>query len=432
MEAKESVIRTMTRLAAQHGAINLSQGFTDEAPAYDMAWGAVKAIVGGTDEVCERLESLSLREIAAELGRDVEGLLDLPLRSVLAGLQNPRDQYNQYSYPFGLPGLRRAIADYTERFYGFPVDPETEITVVLGATEGISTVLRAVCEPGDGVIVFQPFHEMYPSQAHIFGLRPRYVTLREDKAAGRWELDREELKEAVAEDTRALIVNTPHNPTGKVFSRDDLAFIADLCVEYDLAAITDEIYEHMVYDGHRHHFLASFDGMKERTFVVNSISKTGRATGWRVGWVLSPESHTTRIRGIHDTLVIQAPTPLQKGAESLLRLGDDFYRSIAVHHARKREMLVAALRDTGFRVSSPEGSYYLFADYRQVPAIRDLAPMEAAMYTIEKVGLASVPGDNFYHAGRDGDDYLRFAFCRSLDSLQEAAERLRGRLGGAG
>jgi aminotransferase len=397
-----------------------------------MAWAAVKAIVGGTDEVCEHLESLCLREIAGELGRDVEDLLDLPLRSVLSGLQSPRDQHNQYSYPFGLPGLRRAIADYTERFYGFATDPETEVTVVLGATEGISTVLRAVCEPGDGVIVFQPFHEMYPSQAHIFGLRPRYVTLREDRVAGRWELDREELKGAVSQDTRALILNTPHNPTGKVFSEDDLAYVANLCAEHDLAAITDEIYEHMVYDGHRHHFLASYEGMKERTFVVNSVSKTGRATGWRVGWVLSPESHTTRIRGIHDTLVIQAPTPLQKGSECLLRLGDDFFRSIAVHHAEKRETLAAALRDTGFRVSPPEGSYYLFADYRQVPAIRELAPMEAAMHLIEEVGVASVPGDNFYHEGREGDDYLRFAFCRSLDSLQEAADRLRNRLEGAG
>lgn len=428
MEPKESVIRLMTRLSVEYQAVNLSQGFTDEAPSWDLAWGGIKAILGGTDEGIARFEAMSLREALKERGGDVEAFLNTPLKDILAGIQNPRDRFNQYSFPFGLPELRQAIADYTRRFYGFYPDPQTEITVVLGATEGLSSVLRAVCEPGDGLIVFQPFHEMYPSQANIFGLKPQYVTLRENQKTGQWELDRDELRRTVDGRTRAIIINTPHNPTGKVFSQDDLAFIADLCQERDLLAITDEIYEHIVYDGHRHLFLAGFEGMKDRTFVINSISKTGSATGWRIGWVLSPAAYTTRIRSIHDTLVIQAPTPLQKGAVALLQLPDDFYREVGQSYDRKRETLINGLRAAGFQVSPPEGSYYLFANYRDVPSLRNLSPMDAAMHLIKQAGVATVPGDNFYRVGNAGDNYIRFAFCRCLESLEEAVNRVQKRL----
>jgi aminotransferase len=425
---KESVIRLMTRLAVQHQAVNLSQGFTDEAPLFELVWGGVAAALGGTDEEIERLDRLTLAQAQAAVGGSTDDFLRLPLREVLARLQNPRDRFNQYSFPFGLPELRQAIADYTARFYGFRPDPDTEITVVLGATEGLSSLLRATCAPGDGLIVFQPFHEMYPSQADIFGLQPRYVTLREDRAAGAWQLDRRELEQAAGKGARALVLNTPHNPTGKVFSEEDLRFVAELCQERDLWAFTDEIYEHIVYDGHRHHCLAAFPGMRERTFVVNSISKTGSATGWRVGWVLSPPEYTTRIRSIHDTLVIQAPTPLQKGAVRLLRLDESVFRGLWHSYAEKRRVLMDGLRTVGFQLSPPEGSYYLFANYRQVPALRQLSPMDAAMHLIEKVGVASVPGDNFYRVGDEGRDYLRFAFCRSLQSLEEAGRRLAARL----
>jgi aspartate/methionine/tyrosine aminotransferase len=424
METKESVIRLMTRLAVEHRAINLAQGFTDEAPFYDLAWGGISAIIGGTDDYLERLETLTLRQILDEGDGDVDGLLDLSIKDLLARLQNPQDRFNQYSYPFGLPELRRKIADYTQRLYQFRPDPETEITVVLGATEGVSSVLRALCEPGDGVVVFQPFHEMYPAQAAIFGLRPQYATLREDPARGTWDLDRDELEKTVDGTTRVLILNTPHNPTGKVFSRDELLFIAAFCQRHDLLLITDEIYEHIVYDGRRHYCPASFEGMRERTFVVNSISKTGNATGWRIGWVLSPAAYTTRIRSIHDTLVIQAPTPLQKGAERLLCLDHEVYREIGRNYAQKRAVLLQGLQGAGFRISPPEGSYYLFADYRQVPALQGRTPMEAALYLIKKAGVAPVPGDNFYRIGDEGEHYLRFAFCRSIESLREAGQLL--------
>ena len=341
-------------------------------------------------------------------------------------MRNPRDQLNQYSFPFGLPELRHAIADYTQAFYGCRPDPEEQITVVLGASEGMAVAFRSLLDPGDGVVVMQPYHELYPSQAAIFGLVPRFVTLREDRGAGTWRLDRDEVRAAASDPSvKAFIVNTPQNPTGKVLNRDELSFIAELCRTRDLLAITDEIYEHITFDGHRHLFLPSFDGMAERTLVVNSISKTGRATGWRIGWVLTPPRYTRRLRAVHDNLVVQAPTPLQKGAVALLRQDRTFFDGIAGDYRRKRDLLVVGLRAVGFTVTPPEGAYYLFADYRTVPALAEMSPTEAAMHLVRKVGVATVPGDNFYATGEEGNRYLRFAFCRSIETLEAAVERLR-------
>lgn len=426
---KESVIRLMTRLAVEHQAVNLSQGFTDEAPLFELVWGGVSAIIGGDDEHVEELDGLTLEQACHKLGKDPSQFMQLPLKELVAGLQNPRDKLNQYSFPFGLPELRAAIAGYTERFYGFCPDPDTEITVVLGATEGLSSVLRAALSPGDALIVFQPFHEMYPAQSDIFGLEPRYVTLREDRDAGTWNMDRDELEAAAAKGARGIVLNTPHNPTGKVFGKDDLDFIADLSQRHDMLVFTDEIYEHIVYDGHRHCCLAAWEGMRERTFVINSISKTGSATGWRIGWVISPEAYTTPIRAIHDTLVIQAPTPLQKGAARLLTQDDSVFAQMWKAYDEKRQTLIDGLRAVGFEISPPEGSYYLFANYRRVPMLKAMSPMDAAMFLIRDVGVASVPGDNFYRVGDEGNEYLRFAFCRSLESLQEAGVRLASHLG---
>ena len=227
---------------------------------------------------------------------------------------------------------------------------------------------------------------------------------------------------------RAIVVNTPHNPTGKVLGDDELSFIAELCRSYDLFAITDEIYEHITFDGHRHAYLAGFDGMAERTLVVNSISKTGRSTGWRIGWVITPPERTRRLRAVHDNLVVQAPTPLQKGAVSLLRRERAFFDGIADGYRRKRDLLLGGLREVGFAASAPEGAYYLFADYRGVPALSAMSPTDAAMHLIREVGVATVPGDNFYATGNEGDRYLRFAFCRSLETIEAGLDRLRSRL----
>ncbi|MDY6911265.1 MAG: aminotransferase class I/II-fold pyridoxal phosphate-dependent enzyme [Chloroflexota bacterium] len=422
---KESTIRLMTRLANEHQAVNLSQGFTDEPAIYEMVWGSIAASLGATEEGFARLENISLRDIMQKSGQDIDSFMDLKLKDVLKGLQGTRDAFNQYCYPFGLGELRTAIANYTQRFQGFRPDPETEITVVLGATEGLFTSLRALCQPGDEIIVIQPYHEMYPSQAEVLGLTAKYITLKENPYQSTWDIDIRELEEAIGPDTKVLILNTPHNPTGKVFTKEEMEAIAGVCQKHNISVITDEIYEHILYDGRKHYCMATIDGMKERTFVVNSISKTGNATGWRVGWIISPPEYTTRVRAIHDTLVIQAPTPLQKGVVKLLELDTGFYTNLPNEYARKYKVVSQALRKAGFNVTLPEGSYYLFADYTNVSDLKGMSPMDAATYLIKEIGVASVPGDNFYAIGNYGDSYLRFACCRSIESLEEAAERLK-------
>ena len=431
----ESVIRRMTRLANEHGAINLAQGFTDEPPAYPLVWGAIAALLGGSDAGIRRLEQVTAAgpdarpSIPDAVSTTAAGAGDAAapavlLRDALRHLQGKPDELNQYSYPFGLPELRRAVAAYAARWSGFEPDPETETTVVLGSTEGLAATLAALGHRGDAVVVMEPFHEMYPAQAEVFGLVPRFVTLRERADGSGWQLDPDELRQA-ADGARFLILNTPHNPTGKVFDAAELALVADVARSHDLVVITDEIYEHIVFDGARHCSIATLDGMRERTVVVNSISKTANATGWRVGWVLAPPHLTPAIRAVHDTLVIQAPTPLQKAAVTLLGMPPEFFRDLADAYAAKRALLGGALRDAGFRLTEPRGAYYLFADYRGVPAIGHLSPMAAAIHLIERAGVAAVPGDNFYGASPDGSRYLRFAFCRSRTALGAAVDRLR-------
>ena len=422
MHASESVIRRMTRLAHQHEAINLAQGFTDEPPPFPLVWAAITALLGGSDAGIRRLaQATAASPVGAGAGDSSSPAL---LGDVLRSLQGSRDELNQYSYPFGLPELRRAIAAYTARWSGFEPDPETETTVVLGSTEGLAAVFAALGRRGDGVVVIEPFHEMYPAQAAVFGLVPRFVTLRECGGEGVWRLDPDELRRAAA-GARLLILNTPHNPTGKVFKSEELEMIAAVARAQDLIVVTDEIYEHVVFDGARHRSIANLAGMRERTVVVNSISKTANATGWRIGWVLAAPHLTPRIRAVHDTLVIQAPTPLQKAAVALLALPAAFFGDLARAYAGKRALLGGALRAAGFRASEPRGAYYLFADYRGVRAIGHLDPMAAAVHLIEHVGVAAVPGDNFYARSADGSRYLRFAFCRSRDTLSGAARRLQ-------
>ena len=408
----------MTRLAQQHGAINLAQGFTDEPPPFPLVWGAIAALLGGSDDGILRLERTTAAHSCAGRGST------LLLRDVLEPLQGRRDELNQYSFPFGLPELRRAIAAHTARWSGFEPDPETETTVVLGSTEGLAAVLAAVGRRGDGVVIVEPFHEMYPAQAEIFGLAPRFVTLREDEDGAGWRLDLDELRR-VAAGARLLILNTPHNPTGKVCAPEDLEAIADVARSQDLVVVADEIYEHIVFDGARHRSIATWPGMRERTIVVNSISKTANATGWRIGWVLAPPHLTPAIRAVHDTLVVQAPTPLQKAAVGLLAMPAAFFRDLGQGYADKRAILGGALREAGFRMTEPRGAYYFMADYRGVEVLANLDPMPAAMHLIEQVGVAAVPGDNFYGRSTDGARYLRFAFCRGRETLADAARRLR-------
>ena len=342
----------MTRLAVEHDAVNLSQGFTDEPPVFDLVWAAVAAMLGGNDHHIDRLGASN--PPGAGPWRRANRVADRPLKEVLAGLQGRPDRLNQYSFPFGLTELREAIADYTERLYGWRPDPQAEVTVTLGATEGLASVLAGVCEAGDRVIVPQPYHEMYPAQAAIFRLSPSTSrwSSRWLPVCGSWTRrvgGRGGARRARADPQHAA------QPDRKVFSADDLAWVADLAARHDLLVITDEIYEHIVFDGHRHESLAALPGMRARTIVVNSISKTGNATGWRVGWVIAPAAYTPSIRGFHDTMVIQAPTPLQRAAVALLDLDPGVYAGLRAAYARKRDTLVAALRRVGFGVSPPRG-----------------------------------------------------------------------------
>lgn len=422
MPVSESVIRRMTRLARQHEAINLAQGFTDEPPPFPLVWGAIAALLGGSDAGIRRLEQATTAGLPG-VAAGAAGAAPVSLSAALESLQGRPDELNQYSYPFGLPELRQAIAAYTARCSGFAPDPETETTVVLGSTEGLAAVLGAIGCRGDGVVVLEPFHEMYPAQAEVFGLEPRFVTLREEAGGSAWRLDPDELRRAAAA-ARLLVLNTPHNPTGKVFAHDDLDTIAEVARSEDLVVVADEIYEHIVFDGARHRSIATWPGMRERTVVVNSISKTANATGWRIGWVLAPPHLTPAIRAVHDTLVVQAPTPLQKATVGLLGMPPAFFRDLARGYADKRAVLDGALRAAGFRMTQPRGAYYFLADYRGVGDLTHLDPLAAAMHLIEEVGVAAVPGDNFYGRSADGARYLRFAFCRGRETLAEAARRI--------
>lgn len=412
----ESTIRLMTRLAIQHGAVNLSQGFPNEPPPVEMSRAAIGSLLDGTSE---EAAVAAAQALLPDAGKEVS-----------------KDLLSQYSFPFGMPALRQQLQAYYARFYpGLTADAERNLTVVLGATEGFACALRCVCQPRDRVVFFEPFHELYPSQCALWHLEPMAVTLRETAkgATSEWSFDLKELERAL-NGARALLLNSPHNPTGKVFSWKELETIAGLCKRFGVVCITDEIYEHIVFGSAKHYTIAAVPGMADQTLIVSAVSKTWKATGWRVGWVVSPESYTQRLRAIHDQLALQAPTPLQYGSAAALRLPDAFFQKQASEYAVKRDILLPALTGAGFRVLTlPEGAYYLFADYRGVPALRGMSPKEAAMHMIEKVGVACVPGDNFYLGASKTDPelggrYLRFAFVRSKDLLEEAASRLRLRL----
>lgn len=355
------------------------------------------------------------------------------------------DSLNQYSFPFGTPDLRKAISAYYQRIYDLSVDPETEVTVTLGATEGMSVALRAAIGIGNGVVIMQPFHEMYVNQALVFGIKPLIVSLRHHRdqqmASDAWQLDLCELRRVIETadcPVKGLILNMPHNPTGKVFTEPELRAICDLCLEKNMWILTDEIYEHIIFGGRfhgrpgpHHTLLWSWGGRYRHSVIVaNAISKTGSATGWRVGWVLSPPEITEDLRAIHDTMAMQAPTVLQYAAEALLqRPLDFFYRDLPDVYATKYQLVEKTLRDVGFDFASPEGAYYIFASYTRNPALAVLDSTRAAEYLIKNVGVAAVPGDAFVDAKclpeGQTEQYLRFAFCKSDAVLRTAMQRLR-------
>src|ERR1700737_2315139 len=380
----ESVIREMTRQAMLHGAVNLAQGFPDFPAPPEIKRAAQEAI-------------------AADV--------------------------NQYAITWGAKNLRDAIARQMQVWQGIEVDPEREITVCCGSTETMISSLLAVCNAGDEVVIFEPFYENYGPDAIISGAKPRFVKLRSPKTPdGEWTFDERELRAAFHSHTKAIVVNTPNNPTGKVFTRPELELIRDLCVEFNVLAITDEIYEHILYDGTKHISMASLEGMRERTVTINGMSKTYSVTGWRVGWAVAPPTITNAIRKVHDFLTVGAPAPLQEAGAVALSLPASYYRELADRYRTRRDHLIPALEKAGFRCYRPRGAYYVMTDISAIGFSNDV---EFAAYLVRDIGIACVPGSSFYKHPKDGSQQVRFAFCKKPETLDEAArrlEKLRSRL----
>lgn len=368
----DSVFGEMTRLAKLHNAVNLSQGFPDfEAPQ------AIK------DAACAAIQA----------------------------------EQNQYAPPYGTLALRNAIAaDFAGRF-GVPIVADEQVTVCCGSTEAMMAVMMASVDPGDEVIIFEPFYENYGPDAILAGAEPRYVRLREPD----WRFDPDELKRAFNNRTRAIVINSPNNPTGKVFTREELQVIAELCQRWDVLAIADEIYERIVYAGHSHVPMASLPGMAERTITTNGLSKTYSVTGWRIGWAISPPALTGGIRKIHDYLTVAAPSPFHDAGVAALSLPAQFYEQLAAGYQSKRDLMLDILQRHGFGIYPPSGAYYVMTDVRTFGFTSD---SEFAQYLVKEVGVATVPGSSFYSDPASAPQTLRFCFSKRDETLHEADRRL--------
>jgi aminotransferase len=372
----ESVIRDMTRLANLHGAINLGQGFPDFPAPQELKDAAARAIA---------------------------------------------EDHNQYPVTWGVPAFREAIAARYAQVYGMVVDPETEICVTCGSTEAMVATFLGVLDPGDEVIVFEPFYESYGPDAILAGAVPCFVKL----SPPDWTFDEAELRAAFGPRTRAIVINSPNNPTGKVFSREELTLLAELCVQHDVVAFTDEIYEHILYDGAEHVPIATLPGMAERTVTIGALSKTYSVTGWRVGWAIAPPPLMAGIRPVHDFLTVAAAAPLQIAGVTALSMPDEYLERTASEYAERRTLMLTILAETGFEVASPPmGAYYVMADCSHLGLGDDVA---TARHLVEEVGVATVPGSSFFSRAEDGAHLVRFAFCKRLETLEAAAERLRSR-----
>ena len=369
----ESVIRDMTRVCLRHQGVNLAQGFPDFGAPAEIKEAAVKAI---------------------------------------------RADVNQYAITWGTPALRQAIVEKFSRYNGVAMDPEKEITVCCGSTECMIASLMAIVNPGEEVIVFEPFYENYGPDTILCGARPRFITLHEPD----WHFDERELARTFNNRTKAIVINTPNNPTGKVFSREELQLIADLCLKWNVVAVTDEIYEHILYDGAQHVSIASLPGMRDRTITINSISKTYSLTGWRVGWAIASAKLTGAIRKVHDFLTVGAAHPLQEGAIAALRSDLPYYQTLAAEYRERRDFLRQVLEEVGFRVYHPMGAYYIMTDVGHMDFKDDV---DCAFYLVEKIGVATVPGSCFYSRPELGKTKVRFAFPKKMETLGLAAEKLR-------
>jgi aminotransferase len=368
----ESVIREMTRLNAMYGGINLSQGFPDFPAPEEIKEAAVKAI---------------------------------------------RDDINQYAVTWGTPILRQNLAQKYGWFNGLSIDADKHITVTCGATEAMISAMLATLNPGDKFIVLQPFYENYWPDGMISGAEPIFVNL----YAPEFRWDEAELRAAFAKGARAIILNNPNNPTGRVFTREELQFLADLCIEYDALCFTDEIYEHILYDGRKHISLATLDGMADRTITISGFSKTYSVTGWRIGYCIASEDISKAIRKVHDFLTVGAPAPLQEAAAVALKFPRSYYDQLVVDYTNRRELCLRALHDAGFTFNPVEGAYYVMTDFSAFGYKHDV---EFAHYLVKEIGVASVPGSSFYMPPELGRRQVRFCFPKKEETLIAAGERL--------
>jgi aminotransferase len=370
----ESVIREMTRLSVAHGAINLSQGFPDFAAPEELKEAARQAIA---------------------------------------------DDINQYPITWGAEPFRAAIANEYRTRYGMSwVDAQKNITVTCGSTEAMIAAMLGILDPGDEVVVFEPFYENYGPDTILAGAVPRTVTL----SPPDWTFDEGELAAAFNERTRGIVINTPNNPTGKVFSREELDVISGLCQKWDAVVFTDEIYEHITYDGYRHVPPGAVPGLEDRTVTISALSKTYAVTGWRVGWIVAPDSVTGGIRSVHDFLTVAAAAPLQEAGTVALEMPQSFYDQVAQEYLERRDTLLRILDETGFESNPTRGAYYVMADVSHLGLGDDV---EVAMHMTTEVGVAVVPGSSFFGEPEMGRHLVRFAFCKKLETLEEAGARLR-------
>lgn len=369
----ESVIREMTRLAMRHGAINLGQGMPDfEAP---------------------------------------QEIKDAACRAIQEG-------YNQYAITWGAPALRQAIAAKVQRFNQIPCDPDLNVTVCCGATECMMATMLALVNPGDEVIIFQPFYENYGPDAIISGAKPVWIPLRPPH----WTFDPEELRRAFSDRTRAIILNTPNNPTGHIYTREELTLIAELCQKYDAIALADEIYEYIIHTDQPHISIATLPGMAERTVTISGLSKTFSVTGWRLGYCISPPEISTGIRKAHDFLTVGAPHPLQMAGVAALNMPDSYYAKLKKDYTRRRDLFIPLLRKTGLTVYEPEGAYYVMTDIAPLGWADDTAFVKRM---IETVGVSAVPGSSFFSPKELGKTMVRFMFAKKDETLLAAGERLQ-------
>jgi len=379
-----SIFAEMSRLAVERQAINLGQGFPDFDGPRVVKEAAAAAIAAGD---------------------------------------------NQYAVSNGQPALRRAIAAHSLRFYGQALDPDTEVTVTSGATESLFSAIMGLVNPGDEVVIFEPAYDSYGPAVQMAGGVPRYVPLRVPAdGPPDWHFDPDELAAAFGPRTRLMVLNNPHNPTGKVFTAEELGQIAALCVRWDVTALCDEVYEHLVYDGRRHQRLAQQPGMAGRTLTVSSLGKTFGLTGWKVGWTVAAAPLTAAVRAAHQWVTFATATPLQAAGAAALALDDEYYQSLARSYQTRRDFLLGVLQEAGLRVSVPGGAYFIMADFTPLGLAGVTDDVSFCRWLIENLGVAAIPPTAFYSEAHKplGRGWVRFTFCKRRETLEAAAERLKG------